>query len=216
MEDTMRRSTRMLVLMGLWAVLAPREAAAGLGWLEKLSGPGPFRGFVYTVPVACYRPGERADFICTQKERSAGQPRAIVGIDIARFWTSDNPLVYPRGRPGPKVQLFMLVPSLSIPVHKTFTIGTGFGWARFTGEDDAFPAFSRGVYQPVRLTVMPVSAFTDEPRWSAIQFKFNANMFTSAIRAEDFGAVPGTFKSSHEVLWEPVIFVDVLKLVFQR
>lgn len=58
--------TRRLILLGvcLGSVFAPSIASAGwLGWLEQMSGPGPFKAkFVYVIPIYCKpleeKPGE--------------------------------------------------------------------------------------------------------------------------------------------------------------
>jgi len=109
----------------------------------------------------------------------------------------------------------MRVLSLTVPLGPALTVGAGVGAARFSPKDGGvqFDPFWKAVYEPVRLTFAPAAVFTDAPWAQAIQVKLNAVMFSGTFTSEQFGAIPGTFESKRELLWQPVIFVDVLRLV---
>jgi hypothetical protein len=223
MEDAMRR---LFALTALGLVLAPVKADASWGWLEKLSGPGPFMGVVYTVPIGCYKDDFKPALWrpeCTPSDnvtdlKDPKRVKLLFGVDI-QYLTADaddNPLQYTGGRRAPGVHLWQVIPSVAVPVHPALSVGVGLGFAHFSTKGDVQTGFSTAVFQPLRFTFTPAAAVDPKSRWTALQLKLNANMFTRAIRSEDFGALPGTFKASHEVLWQPVIFIDVLRLFGSR
>ena len=216
----------------LWALL-PTDAAAAIGWLEKLSGPGPFVGVMVPVSLACY--GENLD-TGTAAQPNQGQagrepdlglfvdfqdcldantrgPRVTFAVQFGRLWSQDNNLPYagvPRGE-EPGVRIFLLIPAISTPVTRFLDVGAGLGFAHFSAEADAFDGFVRGAIQPVRLTVKPLSFFKLGRRWESVELRLNATVFTGRFTASDFGAT-GPFDERGELLWERILYVDVLKL----
>jgi hypothetical protein len=220
----MRRLLGWLAVLG--SILVPARAEAGWGWLEKLSGPGPFMGLAYTVPIGCYtddfKPALwRPDCTPPDNGRDPQDPKRVkllFGVDIQYLTAGagDNSLQYASGHAVPGVRLWQVIPAVAVPVHPALSVGVGLGFAHFSTRGGVQSGFSTAVFQPLRLTFTPAAAVKTTSRWTALQFKLNATMFTRTIRSEDFGAIPGTFKASHEVLWQPVIFIDVLRLFGSR
>ena len=225
----MRRLLGALAVLGV--ILAPARADASWGWLEKLSGPGPFMGLAYTVPIGClyredpqsqphFRPALlRPDCVVPEKAKKDPAPvKLLFGVDIQYLTAGagDNPLQYASGGAVPGVHLWQVIPAVAVPVHPALSVGVGFGFAHFSTTGDVESSFSTGVFHPLRLTFTPAAAVAPGSRWTALQFKLNATMFTRTIRSEDFGAIRGTFKARPEVLWQPVIFIDVLRLFGSR
>jgi len=128
-------------ILGLvfWAAL-PTDAAAALGWIEKLSGPGPFIGWQVNVPFGCY--GIRRPPVAASQERGAAEQALTAddtqgrrffisydcldakadgwpvkfGIDVGRLSSKENELPYPGVDPRqkPNVNVLLIIPSATI------------------------------------------------------------------------------------------------------
>jgi hypothetical protein len=123
-----RQKTAVVVATLLLLVIGPRPALAlwGGGWLERLSGPGPFWGNVFDERFLCVTlPGKDADAEAVLKDNEWGQrltrklgdrawltvagcqflntsrndPRLEVGVDFGFLKSSENVLNY-ANRPG--------------------------------------------------------------------------------------------------------------------
>ncbi|HXE80034.1 MAG TPA: hypothetical protein VNK41_04735 [Vicinamibacterales bacterium] len=232
----MRQALRNGALALLLVATGAPPASAGWGWLERLSGPGPFNGFQYAFPIACYgwRPAaapedgdsgqaaqagdstfrfEPVDWDC--RDADPRQMRVVFGVDFARLSTDDNPFVYRAtagGKPG--VNALLVVPYASVPIGIAFEAGAGAGFVRFTdrGGDIDFST-TKLLLQPVRLTFKPLALFSDSTRWEAFQLALNGTLIPQEIEDVDFGAVPTGFRESSEFLWQVAFRVDVVKLL---
>jgi len=233
---------RQALLGGAFAVLLVAAVAepvsAAVGWLERLSGPGPFKGVQYAFPVACYgweapsstasgaadqqarrQPGDPTFFLdwdCRSADRE--QMRVVFGLDVASLATNENPLTYAGigadDKPG--VRALLLVPYVSVPLGLAFEAGAGIGFLRLTdrgGEVDF--SSTKFLIQPIRLTFKPLALFSDSTRWEFLQFALNGTLIAQKIEDRDFGAVPGTFREPTEMLWQATIRIDVGKFVFK-
>ena len=235
----MRAGMRIAILALISSAVAASDATAALGWLEKLSGPGPFVGVMVPVSFLCYGEdlgqGASATANASSREQEPApaerdanlglfvnndcldanlrKPRVSFTLQVGQLWSLDNTLPYEGVPPGqePGVRILMIVPAISTPVMRFLDVGAGLGVARFSGEDDAFDAFWRAAVQPVRVTVRPLSFFRTGYRWEALEMRMNATVFTGRFTAADFGAT-GSFNERGELLWERIIYVDVLKL----
>lgn len=234
----MRLALRGGALAILVVTASPLPASAAVGWLERLSGPGPFKGVQYAFPIACYGwkvlPADGGDARDQQAPRSEGEPslfldydcsradhrqmRVVLGVDVASLATNDNPLVYtgPAANDKPGVRAFLLVPYASVPLGLAFEAGAGIGFVRFTDRDSEDVDFSstKLLIQPIRLTFKPLAPFSDSTRWEFLQFALNGTLIAQKIEDTDFGAVPGTFREPTEMLWQATIRIDVGKLVW--
>jgi hypothetical protein len=204
------------------------------GWLERLSGPGPFIGVQYVFPLWCHGWKARSQPAGETREAAAvesaaatptifqswdcmaadpSRRRAIVGVDFAYLWTKENPLTYagPAAQNKPGVNALLVVPYVSAPLGHAFEAGAGAGFLRLTDRDGSVNFSStKFVLQPIRLTFKPVSLFADDPRWESIQFGLNAMVIVGKLDAETFGAVP---PSAADPTAQP--FREVTELLWQ-
>jgi hypothetical protein len=146
---------RTMILVLISSAAAATDATAALGWLEKLSGPGPFKGPQYALTLACYgwpgplfkshgasvRAGESSQTPAAEPtvlplwrchEIDPNQMRVDLGVDLARLSTNENPLTYAAGQQKPGVRAFLFVPYVSVSVVVGLEAGVGLGFVRFT------------------------------------------------------------------------------------
>ena len=214
----MRRERLVLLLLLLMMLVPARDAAAAgfLEWLERLSGPGPFKGLGIDLNFLCYGartgvPGDpaaagvtprwQADLDCRRIDRA--QPRISAGVRAALL-TGDNNLEYvtPLPRGGETVQVFSLMGTADYGISRTFDIGAGAGFMRFTGAP-AGP-FARFSLQLVRFTWKPLTmgerSAAESYRREWLQIRYIATLVPGGFDAADFGARPGSFDSGTEFL----------------
>jgi hypothetical protein len=230
MRQVVRVGTLALLLAAGW--IAPAEAA--WGWLERLSGPGPFDGPQYAFRVACYGfpdndQGQGALGSREQATRDEGEPprlypfwrcwqadphqmRVDLGVDVASLTTDENPLTYSDldGARKPGVRAFLLVPYASVSLGIAFEAGVGAGFLRLTDhESDIDFSSTKFVVQPLRLTIKPLAPFSRSRRFEALQIAFNGTLIAGTLEDTDFGAVPGTFRERMEMLWQTELRLDI-------
>lgn len=245
-----RRSVRvwmsgLLVVLGSLGTVPEAAAQRGiLGWLDKLSGPGPFTLVGAEIEVACYgvdrfaKPGAQAgataqvqagggtdtsslwvlDPGCFRADRR--RPRASLVAQLAGFVNGDNPLLY-NGASGPErsgsdVGGFLFLPAIDVSLNRFVDVGAGLGLIRFSGDD--FNAFTRGAIQPFRVTVRPLAGIGkggDEPRNEWLQVRATG-LLIGRLEAVDFGAIPGTYTESGEFQWQVQLLIDLGSLGWGR
>ena len=239
------RPTVVLVVALLVCFGTPKPAYAlwGGGWLERLSGPGPFWGNVFDARVLCIgAPGatdqtstsdpplgkkltyELADRVwltgagCHLLSRDA--MRLEVGVDFGFLKSSSNVLDY-GNHPGltdddKDVGLRTFMVTADIRVNRLVDVGAGLGRASFRSPDsNLFSSFSRTVSQPLRVTVRPLGFLSDSRRTEAFVLRFDATKFHGTFTAEDFGATPGTFNEPGEITWAWSFRVDPFALFWR-
>lgn len=226
--------------------MAPEAAAQRgiLGWLDKLSGPGPFTLVGAEIEVACYgvdrfarpgvQPGAQAqvrasggpdtsslwvlDPGCFRADRR--RPRASLVAQFAGFFNGDNPLLYSSGsgreRSGSDVGGFLFIPAVDVSLNRFVDVGAGLGLIRFSGDD--FNAFTRGAIQPFRVTLRPLAGIGkggDGPRNEWLQVRATG-LLIGRLEAVDFGAIPGTYTESGEFQWQVQLLIDLGSLGLGR
>lgn len=203
-------------------ILAPNVDAAN-GWLEKLSGPGPFHGFEYpTVPIGCWQPedgGKRWHYGCQESENGS----VILSFTLSDYDSEENRLDYdPEFDAIDKtVNLKSYMFSLDLQLHEGLDVGIGAGINRFSG--DAFDTFHKWSLDPLRVIVKPLGFMFPETGHHPIkflnmqlslhqlvQFKFRATYIPQGFEASEFGAVPGTFDVPAELLFGASITFGVV------
>ena len=220
---------------------APAEALWGRGWLERLSGPGPFWGNVYHVRFLCVTgPSDDRQAAADSFEEHPGvrklvrpgvagkrayasaagcnfladdQPRLEVGLLVGRMESTENALDYTH-RASPidtSVKLRTWAITFDFRVNRVLDVGVGVGRASFKPAADAalFPDFGRTMAQPLRVTVRPLAAVSNEKILQALTLRFDATKFAGGFTADDFGARPGTFNEPGEILWNWSAVVDL-------
>jgi hypothetical protein len=115
--------------------------------------------------------------------------------------------------PSRDVKLTTLEPTFWWRPLKTVEVGTGAGFLWFSGE--AFDWFQRGFLEPFRLDVRPVALIGDvtgrgHAEWTeAFSFRASLVITPAGFRAENFGAIPGTFQTAREVLPSFSVYFDI-------
>jgi hypothetical protein len=64
------------------------------------------------------------------------------------------------------------------------------------------------VFQPLRVTSRPLSAFSRDRRAEAVQLRFDTTLFAGGYSDADFGARQGTFNEPGELVWGWAVIVD--------
>jgi hypothetical protein len=214
-----------LLLAGFCTVvlaLGVPDARAGTGWLEKLSGPGPFFGIVVPIPIRCdklsesylakIQANEHKNWGCDPADDTRG-PRRIIGAEVWRLWTDENELPYDTDV-DKGVRIFAALGTIEFAPWKQVKVGGGFGVAWFSG--DTFDTFARPLAQPVRMTVAPLSLIDPRNKYlDILKIHANANIFLGGVDAGDFGS-RGTFEAPYELVWSTSIEFDVIPLIVHR
>ena len=240
----MRRKAVVVVAGAcLLSLLTPAqsEAIIGRGWLERLSGPGPFTGETYGQRFLCVsRPAKTDDVEVARKsfDSSFGRyltlsdpegrfhaglvgcnflprdkPLLEIALQLSRLKSTENLLDYSslpeQADREVRVRLFMV--TADVRVNRALDVGTAFGIARFSPDTDVafFDGFSRGVWQPLRLSMRPLAAVIPERKWEAFTIRLELNHVPAGFTDRDFGARAGTFNEPGELLWNWWVGVDV-------
>jgi hypothetical protein len=217
---------------------APADAQI-LRWIYELSGPGPFKGFELERRLLCLTetdadasPGD----VPPGRERAAraleilgpgcfadpvrGNQRRRASFNLAvGILEGPNNLTYAHTARPSDVKLTTLEPSFWWRPVDAVEVGTGGGIFWFSGRE--FRTFQRGFFEPLRVDVRPLALVGDlagagHAPWSEIlSVRAGVIVLPQAFRAEDFGAVPGSFHASREVLPTFSVFVDFDPLAMQ-
>jgi len=210
----MRSACRMAGALSVLVLLGSTDAAeaAGKGWLEKLSGPGPFSGREWpTVPLWCFRSDDAshgAPYFCQNYQTL--ERGVIVSFTFSENYKSQrNPLPYdPENTANKTVHLSSYVVSLDLRLHAGLDVGMGLGVSHFSG--DAFQSFDRFSFDPLRVVFRPVALLfpkgyvgSGKVKFSVrdlVQVKLRAALFPQGFDANDFGAT-GDFDEPDELLF---------------
>ena len=205
------RLVLLLVAISMW----PARADAGwLAWLEELSGPGPFGGYVFGAPVVCLKNGEPAN--CWGLGSAEARQRIVVRF--GKFRSLDDKL---RFKDLPASDPHNTDPVRVLPISALFTVrtanrvveaGVGAGLMRFSGED--FSSFYRFTVTPVNMSVRPLLLIdTDSATLKRVLGVLRAELDTTWVakgfKGTDFGNPRTTFKTGPEFLTRVGIVIDV-------
>jgi len=201
----------------LLLLASAEEAQAANGWLEKLSGPGPFYGWEFPdVPVWCSRnpAPELGGFLCLRdrdplkdnEDRETGF--FIVSLSYSRFHSTENELEYDMEitDDAKEVRISTVTLSLNNRPWKFLDIGVGVGINSFSGS--LFPQFYRVSFDLPRVTLRPIAPFVDQDyKWfnflyiaDLVHINYRNTLFPGRFTARDFGAMEGTFDEKGEWL----------------
>jgi hypothetical protein len=238
METPMRQS----VVIGFFALTCalvsarPADAQAGfIRWLEKLSGPGPFVGAGLEIYGLCY--AAEKDSI-TAPEPAATEPRRwffdvncaraardrqrlTIGVQFSKM-IGDNNLQYDASVPDDlhdTVGATALLGSADLTVARPLDLGVGVGFLHFTG---GLPgSFTRFALEPLRVTWKPLAmrpAADSSDRMGLykrewLQIRLVMTVIPGGFDAEDFGAIPGSYRSGTEVQANMYLIVNAANLL---
>jgi hypothetical protein len=207
---------RIVVLLTA-ATLWPGAAFAASGWLawlEELSGPGPFSGFVVSAPVLCTRDGEVVS--CWSP---ISPPKRVVNVSVGWLGSGHNLRFKdlpdtPDNRRG--VDVLQVSGAYLFRLHPAFDAGLGAGFMRFSG--DGFEAQWRFTLVPITGSVRPF-ALVDKwkhARWASIlRAEMETSFVTSGFKASQFGSSTSTFSSGPEFLTRAALVIDLGSLVWR-
>ena len=230
------------VLIGLLALACglvpakPADAQAGfIRWLEKLSGPGPFVGAGLEIYGLCYgvekpsaiaqdNSGEQPrtffwDVNCGKAARD--RQRLTVGVQFSKMW-GDNNLQYDEAAVPANLRdtvgATVFLGSADLGVTRALDIGAGVGFIHFTGTPPG--SFTRPMLEPLRVTWKPLASrptagASSEQLYKRewLQLRLVMTVIPKGFDAEDFGAIPGSYKSGTEVQANMYIIVNTANLL---
>jgi hypothetical protein len=218
------RSARILLFAGLVA-LWPGVAQAQWDWyewLQELSGPGPFDGkrgidlrllcFADIEPQRGVRPIWTPS--CLPTPLQAAQFRHVsIDFGLVLLKAERNPLTYAAGK-DPAVDLRIIKSTIWWRPFYGLEVGAGGGTLRFKGP--AFDSFTRFFVEPFRVDLKPsgLGYFIRQLRdyqvlLEAVSFRWGIMVVPDEFVAEDFGAIPGSYRSTRRVLRSRAISVEV-------
>lgn len=226
---------RVTVLLGLLmaAGAAPAEAAKWWGWLDKLSGPGPFRPEFPLLAVDC--PFGRAgnDGLCRPKLDEQFDLKLYVTVEIAKWKAPGDPL----GDFKKDVNLFATQGIVYLPLanlaadSKTSRlhvadVGVGLGVFWFSGDGVKDGSGNEGGVRarltiPVRLKITPSELFAPElneksRRWrmalSGIYVRTGFDGVPSTFSDNDFFG-PAGYRSESSFLGTYGLEIDALRVI---
>jgi hypothetical protein len=201
----------------LLLVALPSTAFADMGfwrWLDKLSGPGPFRGIVLDPAIVCIGHNERGDrtrvtavylYDC---DLVRAERHIRLGTDIG-ILTGKNNLDPSRGTVAAYPVLFNGAIGTSY-----FDVGAAFGFVRFvSGPSSA----TEGAIQPIRITFRPFAIPENRRqdfRARALQIRLTTTYLAGALTAADFNAPSSSWTGGNEWVTSLMFTVDAGALVW--
>ena len=227
----MRAVIRPILFCAVLLALTARPASAGLGdwlgWLEELSGPGPFHGPTVSIDrLACWSSpaeggpvervpfGDRTDPCRNGSDRDRRQVRAYLSVELARFRSARNVLAPEPEADDAQVGLTRINALVFARVVQGVEVGGGLGINRFSGEGAAGQDFGfTRLTLPLRVRVRPGMWVAPESRWSRlVHFSVGFDHLPSTFDAADFGQ-QGSFREEGESLATAYIGFDVLSVL---
>ena len=233
------RNVRLLMIVALFA-LWPTDAHAGRGfwgWLEELSGPGPFKAVlpVVTHEIACIRDNRLTFLDCielTKKhpplpgpnpiEPVKGKVQARIAFGFGRFNSDADTRRFkdlPASDPGNlgTVHVTTFSTSLLFRPYKALDIGPGVGYMQVSGD---------GLKTVRRLTLTPMttlfSPFALKKKWEekpaayVLRFELQTTFVPQGFKGSDFGNMRTTFDSGPEFLTRFATVIDLSAFIWRR
>jgi hypothetical protein len=202
-------------LVAYWPSTA--HAESWLSWLEELSGPGPFTGYMvsFTVPCKQQDNGLRRWKDCNFGTKE--KPQTLV-IKFGRYGSDgrprfkdleDTPFDDRREvKTAPVSVLWMF------HVHRSFQLGPGVGFMRVSG--DGFDGFSKLSLTPLSASFTPLALGWNR-RWAyVLRLEFDSSYFAQGFDRADFQNTHTKFDSGPEFLTRTGIVFDATALIFRR
>jgi hypothetical protein len=216
---TARSAIGGLTLVGVLALAAPAEA--NWGWLEKLSGPGPFTAQIpgINVPVVCLHDDYSRDLLFCNPDK--GKPRGYIGFEFQTWKSRENQLFFADPRASfAQVRIVDFRTNLMIRVHEAFDVGLGAGFHRFSGP--AFTSFWRMSVEPARASIAPLMLFGSNEWLRVVKIEVGATRFRGEFTNADFCDAPACvleqtvpFSAEGESLWRSALVFD-LSVILRR
>lgn len=204
------RTARLLLFVGLATCWPSAAHASWLSWLEELSGPGPFRGYMVSFTIACIRnDGVKA---CPVGDNES---RQTVVVRLGRLNSEGKPRFKDlRDTPFDDRRDVHAVPVSVLwmfRVHRSLEIGPGAGFMHVSG--DGFDGFSKLSLTPLSASFTPL-ALRSTKWWAYIlRVEFDSSFFPQGFDAKDFQNGRTTFDSGPEFLTRTGVVIDLGALI---
>lgn len=216
------RFRSVVVALMLLLVLPVPGWAAGKdgwwGWLERLSGPGPFRTVAGTFSTRLCKGPEHKFLIA----RDADARIPCFYADVGRWISEDDRTV------GEDVRLTTIDLGVTYQVYRGIELGLGLGVFRFSTETQSDPV--RFVAVPGRLVIKPIQLLTklaplfggkEVPsnsaglrRAGALRWFYKTSILFGGIDSSDFGAnTILSFRERNEAVSSTGLMLDVYELL---
>jgi hypothetical protein len=218
------RKARLLLLIAC-VLLWPSSAHASFwGWLEQMSGPGPFGGGDLAFTFLCNR-GEDGFGSCWPgltsgtKDHAATKRHPITGTVVLKFGWYGSSEEDPRFRdlPATDADNFGSVRVSPVSVlylfrHGAFDFGAGAGFWRISASSGAeFPAFFKFALTPANVALSPLAL---RPKWKDaewthfLRLEVDTAFIPAGFKGSEFNNTRTTFKVDHEFLTRASIVID--------
>lgn len=235
----MRRVIVTALCAAAFLFMRPEPAHAWFDWIDQLSGPGPFAGIDFQWRLICAQDPQQITPTDSRDPGDAlrsldsfnGGARVVAGIfgagclgnhkanpvsslnfRVARLWSLDNHLQYANGVKAPTVNMWQFEPSFSTFVDDKKMVELTMGMGVTTLSGDGFDSVSRLYFRPVMLTLTPGGRLNREgfnKFARAMSVSTGLIYMPKGFDAQDFGAVPGTFHTDHELLLTAKVSFDL-------
>jgi hypothetical protein len=206
-----RRAGWVALTILVWGAGAVPAQAQGWRWLEKLSGPGDFYGFEYDQKLLCrYENLTAAEMAisgpCLRKTQNQNQPenrdlrKRIYALGLsASYLRGKNDLTYaPTAEHVDRtIQIVTVEGFYDHRITGTrLDVGAavGFNWFVVPQSDN----FTRVSLEP-RLTFKLFDMKQGDEYVGTFGIRAGVLFFTKGFDADDFGAIPGSYRSGTEV-----------------
>ena len=216
---------RLVVLLGI-ITLWPTAAYAAAGWwawLEELSGPGPFHGFVLSGPILCERDGKLVQ--CwrpippgtSEAEAETLRPKRLVVLSVGSLGSGDN-VRFKDEQDTPdrrEVNVLQISGLYMFRLHRALDAGFGAGVMRFSG--DGFDSFLRWTLIPASFSFRPLAvADRLKDRWFAhfVRLELETSFVTEGFTAAQFGNSTSKFSAGRELLTRGALVFDLGSIIW--
>ncbi len=200
-----KQQIAVIALLTLSSLMPAREAAAqrgSKGWLEKLSGPGPFSGWDFaSPPIFCFGTDGSSRWFF---EYGRGRQPICVDVEYGFFDNEEDDVFG-------EVNVKTFSVGAFYEFHRAVSLGGSIGFIRFSG--DRFEAFSRTTIIPVRVIFKPLELGRPRERnrekWrSLLRLDFKEYYVPSRFTGADFGVPLAPLNEEREYLAYWSIGVD--------
>jgi len=214
---------RLVVLFGVLTLWPHPAYASFWAWLEELSGPGPFSGYVLSGPVLCERDGKLVP--CwrpipkniSEAEADTYRPKRLVVLSVGSL-DSDHRVRFKDEQQTPdkrEVNVLQVSGLYMFRLHRALDAGLGAGVMRFSGE--GFDPLLRFTLVPASLSFRPL-AVSDryKDRWFAhfVRLELETSFVTEGFTAAEFGNSTSTFSAGRELLTRGALVLDLGSIVW--
>jgi hypothetical protein len=213
----MTKTRLLLMMIALLAWPTQAHAARGFwGWLEELSGPGPFTGiFVTSVTVACQ--GGQATRLgsCVETRRDVSAIRRTFVIRIGIFDSGDGPRFSDLPETDADNQGMVRLTSFTglylFRLHPSLDIGSGLGFVKLSGE--RFDSFYKFVLTPMNASFTPFALKWPNSRYARLlRLELDNSFVPRGFTGADFNNARTKFDSGPEFLTRAAIVLDATAL----